>query len=162
MYDTKPLNTFDDDDLAHAANHCDPATRTTNPECRQLIWLPPGNPGGGLFSTAADLVLYLRYNMDTPPTLCAEPKLCDLYDALPIIHQRDESAPGGGQELGWQTSVLASGEKMTWNNGANGPFLSVIAYQKSPKRGVVLLSNNPAYSGQKLLSAAQTILMSAP
>jgi len=95
LSDTMPREDFTPSQEARAANHCSKNGPNTN--CVMLNWLPVGDPAGGLFSTAADMVKFLHYNMDDPPTPCdpsSDPR-CDLFAALPIIHHLYEAMPGG-------------------------------------------------------------------
>lgn len=137
MPDTVPLESFNGSQIARAAKHCSPATWTTNVNCQLLDWLPVGNPAGGLFSTASDMLTFLSYNAYGAP---GTPENSTLAAALPIIHQNYESYPGGGQELAWQNLILPTGELEHWKDGANGPFNSYLAYVTKPiTRMVVVL-----------------------
>jgi uncharacterized protein (TIGR03437 family) len=132
-----PLESFNGSQIARAAKHCSPATRTTNVNCQLLDWLPVGNPAGGLFSTASDMLAFLSYNAYGATGM---PANSTLAGALPIIHQNYESYPGGGQELAWQNLILPTGELEHWKDGANGPFNSYLAYVTKPiTRMVVVL-----------------------
>ena len=134
MPDTMPLESFTQSQVSRAAKHCDPATRSTNVNCQLLDWLPVGNPAGGLFSTLQDLMKFAAYNsgLAAPPTET-------LANVLPIVHQQYELAPGGGQELAWQTLNLVTGELDRWKDGANGPFRTWIAYTTGPLARAVVL-----------------------
>jgi hypothetical protein len=101
---------------------------TTNPNCQLLDWLPIGNPGGGLFSTASDMLAFLAYNAYSITSRPGYPVNPRLVNALPIIHQNYEMSLVGGQELAWQTLTLSTGELERWKDGAKGPFNSWIAY----------------------------------
>lgn len=84
MPDTVPLESFSASQIARAAKHCNPATRSSNVNCQLLDWLPVGNPGGGLFSTASDMLTFLSYNAyGTTGT----PSIPTLANAPPIVHQ---------------------------------------------------------------------------
>lgn len=137
MPDTVPLESFNGSQIARAAKHCSPATRTTNVNCQLLDWLPVGNPAGGLFSTASDMLTFLSYNAYGAT---GTPANSTLAGALPIIHQNYESYPGGGQELAWQNLILPTRELEHWKDGTNGPFNSYLAYVTTPiTRMVVVL-----------------------
>src|ERR1700722_961058 len=137
MPDTVPLESFNGSQIARAAKHCSPATRTTNVNCQLLDWLPVGNPAGGLFSPAVDMLTFLSYNAYGAT---GTPANSTLSGALPIIHQNYESYPGGGQELAWQNLILPTGEMEHWKDGANGPFNAYLAYATKPiTRMVVVL-----------------------
>ncbi len=146
---------------ARAANNC--TAGGPNTFCQLLPGLPVGNPGGGLFSTASDLVTFLRYNMGSLPPACIPSIVpCDLYRALPIIHTTYESSNGGSVQLGWQvTTMYECGQAfdLVWKDGANGPFRTWMGYIPSQHRGVVLLANSDAYDlahiGQRVLFGAQ-------
>ena len=136
MPDTVPLESFNGSQIARAAKHCSPATRTTNVNCQLLDWLPVGNPAGGLFSTASDMLTFLSYNAYGAT---GTPANSTLAGALPIIHQNYESYPGGGQELAWQNLILPTGELEHWKDGANGPFNSYLAYVTKPLTRMVVV-----------------------
>jgi CubicO group peptidase (beta-lactamase class C family) len=145
---------------ARAANHC--TASGSNTDCQLLNWLPVGNAAGGLFSTAADLVKFLQYNMSQPPTLCDSiVSPCDLYNALPIIHKTYDYSNGGPVQLAWQVKTVTScgvNVDLVWKDGANGPFRSWMGYLPSQHRGVVLLANADGFD---LPTIGQTILLTA-
>lgn len=160
MPDTMPLESFGQSQIARAASHCSPATRTTNVNCQLLDWLPVGNAAGGLFSTAVDILEFLSYNAygttGTPPN-------SRLANALPIIHQTYEHSPAGGQELGWQTLTLPTGEVEHWKDGDNGPFHSWVAYVAGPlTRMVVVLDNSGANNADLSKIVNQVLVGTGP
>src|SRR5579872_584674 len=157
MLDTMPLESFTQSQVSRAARHCDPATRTTNVNCQLLDWLPIGNPGGGLFSTTADLLKFAAYNSG----FTAQPSGA-LATALPVIHQNYEQSPTGGQELGWQNLTLLTGETEHWKDGANGPFNAWIAYTTAPlTRMIVLLDSSGQVLNIDLAEIAAQVLVGA-
>jgi hypothetical protein len=157
--DTVPLESFTADQVARAAKHCNPATRTTNVNCQLLDWLPVGNPAGGLFSTASDLLKFMSFNTWSS----ADPALAELAAALPVVHQTYESSPTGGQELAWQTSTLATGELERWKDGSNGPFNSWAAYTPAPlRRTIVLLDSSGSLNVDLSKIGYQVLLKSGP
>ena len=159
MADTVPLESFTADQVARAAKHCNPATRTTNVNCQLLDWLPVGNPAGGLFSTASDLLKFMSFNAWSS----ADPALAELAAALPVVHQTYESSPTGGQELAWQTSTLATGELERWKDGSNGPFNSWAAYSPAPlRRTIVLLDSSGSLNVDLSKIGYQVLLKSGP
>jgi CubicO group peptidase (beta-lactamase class C family) len=146
---------------SRAANNC--TASGANTDCQLLNWLPTGNPAGGLFSTASDLVKFLQYNMMTPPGVWCDPTLqpCDLYNAVPIIHTTYDHSNGGPVQLAWQVKTVTScgsNVDLIWKDGANGPFRSWMGYIPSQHRGVVLLANADGYD---LATIGQTILLTA-
>ncbi len=153
MPDTMPLESFGDSQIARAANHCSPATRATNVNCQLLGWLPVGNGAGGLFSTAQDMLLFLSYNAYGAPSNQR------LADALPIVHQKYESSPVGGQELGWQTVTLRTGELERWKDGSNGPFNSWVGYVGGSLPRMIVLLDNSVRSNADLGSIGAQILI---
>ena len=163
MPDTIPIESFTQSQVSRAANHCNPATLTTNPNCQLLDWLPIGNPGGGLFSTASDMLAFLAYNAYGTAGRPGYPVNPRLVNALPIIHQNYEMSPVGGQELAWQTVMLPTGELERWKDGANGPFNSWIAYVGAPfPRMIVLLDNSGASAGNLSAIATEVLVNTAP
>jgi CubicO group peptidase (beta-lactamase class C family) len=152
MPDTMPLESFGASQIARAANHCDPATRTTNVNCQLLDWLPVGNAAGGLFSTASDMLKFLSYNA------YGTSGSARLTAALPVIHQIYEQSPTGGQELAWQTKTLSTGEVEHWKDGANGPFNSWAAYVAAPQTRMVVVLDNSGASSLDLSAVATQIL----
>jgi uncharacterized protein (TIGR03437 family) len=152
MPDTVPLESFTPSQIARAANHCSPGTRATNTNCQLLNWLPVGNPGGGLFSTAQDMLQFLSYNAYGTTGASSNPVLTN---ALPIIHQNYENYPGGGQELGWQTVTLKTGELERWKDGSNGPFNSWVGYVRGPMtRMIVVLESGSTTVDMGMLGSA--------
>jgi CubicO group peptidase (beta-lactamase class C family) len=162
MPDTIPIESFSQSQISRAANHCDPATLTTNPNCQLLDWLPIGNPAGGLFSTASDMLTFLAYNAYGAAGRRGYAVNPRLGDALPIIHQNYEMSPVGGQELAWQTVTLLTGELERWKDGANGPFNSWVAYVETPfPRMIVLLDNSGASAGNLSAIATEVLVSTA-
>jgi uncharacterized protein (TIGR03437 family) len=151
MPDTVPLESFTESQIARAANHCSPATRATNANCQLLNWLPVGNSAGGLFSTAQDMLQFLSYNAYGTTGATDNPVLAK---ALPIVHQNYETYPAGGQELGWQTVTLKTGELEHWKDGSNGPFNSWVGYVTGPMtRMIVVLETGSTTVGLGALGA---------
>ncbi|HEY6346728.1 MAG TPA: serine hydrolase [Bryobacteraceae bacterium] len=153
--DTVPVESFTPSQVARAANHCDPATLATNVDCQLLDWLPVGNPAGGLFSTASDMLAFLAYNAYGD---AGRPPSASLASALPIIHQNYEFSPTGGQELAWQTVALETGELERWKDGANGPFNSWVAYVGGPLPRMIVLLDNSGSSAANLAAIGTRIL----
>jgi len=155
MQDTMPLESFGQSQIARAADHCSPATRTTNSNCQLLDWLPVGNAAGGLFSTAEDMLRFLSYNAygttGDPPNL-------PLANALPIVHQTYEHSPTGGQELAWQSVTLPTGELERWKDGSNGPFNSWVGYVTGPLTRMIVLLDNSGASGVDLGAIGAQVL----
>jgi uncharacterized protein (TIGR03437 family) len=152
MSDTIPLESFNFQQVARSANHCDPSTRATNINCQLLDWLPVGNPGGGLFSTADDMLKFASYN--AYGTLNQT-----LAKALPIVHQQYEKDPKGGQELGWETISLVTGELERWKDGSNGPFNAWIGYTTAPLTRAVVLFDKSGSLGVDLGKIGSQILI---
>jgi len=155
MPDTVPLESLTPAQVARAANHCNPATRTTNANCQLLDWLPIGNAGGGLFSTASDMLQFLSYNAYGTTV----PAASKLQAALPVIHQTYEHSTSGGQELGWQNFTLPTGEVYHWKDGSNGPFNSWSAYVGPPLARMVILLDNNSSNGLDLAAIAKQIII---
>jgi uncharacterized protein (TIGR03437 family) len=159
MPDTVPIESFNGSQIARAAKHCSPATLTTNVNCQLLDWLPVGNPAGGLFSTASDMLTFLSYNAyGTTGT----PANATLANALPIVHQNYESYPGGGQELAWQNSTLKTGELEHWKDGNNGPFNSFTAYVTQPLTRMVVVLEAGATGTDVSGIATQIMVQTGP
>src|SRR5205085_4746970 len=91
------------------------------------------------------------------------PAASKLASALPVIHQNYERSPTGGQELGWQTATLITGETEHWKDGSNGPFNSFSAYVTGPMtRMVVLLDNSGANAADLGAIATQILVNTGP
>ncbi len=155
MPDTVPLESFTASQVARAASHCDPATRSTNVNCQLLDWLPVGNPAGGLFSTAQDLLQFVSYNAYGNTTSTS------LLSALPVIHHNYEQYPGGGQELGWQTVTLVTGELERWKDGANGPFNTWVGYTSAPLTRMIVLLDKSGSLAVDLAGIGSQVLIGA-
>ena len=157
MPDTIPLESFTPSQVSRAAKHCDPKTRATNANCQLLDWLPVGNPGGGLFSTASDLLKFVAYNAYG----ATDPAAASLAAALPVIHKRYESYPQCGQELGWQSTTLVTGEVEHWKDGSDGPFNTWVGYMAGPLTRMVVLLDTSGSLNVDLGKMGSSILIGA-
>ncbi|WP_152353765.1 serine hydrolase domain-containing protein [Brachybacterium subflavum] len=86
-------------------------------------------PAGGIRSTAADLVTWVRSMMDG-----SNPGA----DGIRPTAQQDEKTSVG---VNWFTTALAGGGSAVWHNGETGGFHSFCGYSPEAERGWVLLSD---------------------
>jgi CubicO group peptidase (beta-lactamase class C family) len=101
---------------------------------------------GGLRSTVADMLRYLRANL--------APERTPLRGALESA-QRDWHRIGPDRTIGlaWPHR-LRPGRRLTWHHGATGGFLSVIAFDRAAGAGVIALANSGPLFGMPLDRAA--------
>ncbi|BDM71291.1 hypothetical protein HEK616_47780 [Streptomyces nigrescens] len=101
--------------------------RATGPVMQH--WLASGyTPAGDIWSTSEDLArLVLAELHGTAPGAEA---------AVP----RFDAAGAGKIGLGWYTTH-AQGREITWHDGSTGGFTSYMGFDRSGRRGVVILSN---------------------
>lgn len=103
-------------------------------------------PAGGIRSTIADMVKYLRCNMGEDPL----GKAC-------VNAQKPRADGPGGNRIGlvWMTGPHG----IIWHNGATGGFRSFIGVSADRKHGVVVLSNGVPVDdiGMHALDPAQPI-----
>lgn len=95
----------------------------------ERAWTANGTaPAGGIRSTAADLVLYARAQLDgtAPGAAALEPQWDD--------------GSGGRYGLAWITEEHG-GREITWHNGQTGGFWSMVALDRDAGHAVVMLSN---------------------
>lgn len=83
---------------------------------------------GGIRSTPADMMLYLRANLD-PEQLLDDSKTRALGEAIVLSH---------AEGLGWDS---APGATVTFKNGQTGGFSAWIVFNKSLELGFIVLSN---------------------
>lgn len=95
-------------------------------------------PAGGLKSTPADMVAYLKG------------QLANTTDAIRLGHTETfMENPGRGVAYGWMIFTLANGDHLYWHNGATGGSTSFCAF--IPERDVaVVVLNNSANSVDEL------------
>ncbi|PZR23961.1 MAG: hypothetical protein DI539_01850 [Flavobacterium psychrophilum] len=90
---------------------------------------------GALKSTATDLSLYLKANID---------------ESLPYIKNSHTVTFEQGQRAtayNWFIDTLKTGDKLVWHNGGTYGFSSFIGYLKDKKCGVVVLANSFSEGG---------------
>lgn len=92
------------------------------------------NPAGGIRSTLADMVLYLKANMT------------DAMPAIALSHKETFKAEKDAIGLGWFLYPV-KGDTLIWHNGGTGGFTSYTGYLKDSKAGVVVLSNSASQNG---------------
>ena len=95
----------------------------------ERAWTANGTaPAGGIRSTAADLVLYARAQLEgtAPGAAALEPQWDD--------------GSGGRYGLAWVVEEHGDRE-ITWHNGQTGGFWSMVALDRDAGRAVVMLSN---------------------
>lgn len=94
-------------------------------------WKLADTPGfGGIKSTMADMVLYLKANMD---------------NATPAIALSHKATFGKGENvvgLGWFLPTIKTGETVIWHNGGTFGFSSYMGYFKDKELGVIVMANS--------------------
>lgn len=97
---------------------------------RNGAWTMDGfAPAGGVRSTAADMVTWLRSMMDG-----SNPGADGVH---PTARQNGTTSVG----VNWFTTTLPGGTSATWHNGETGGFHSFCGFSPEAKRGWVLLSD---------------------
>lgn len=97
---------------------------------RSAAWTMDGfAPAGGVRSTAADMVAWVRSMMDG-----SNPGA----DGIRPTAQQDETTSVG---VNWFTTTLAGGGSAVWHNGETGGFHSFCGFSPEAERGWVLLSD---------------------
>ncbi|MBK0332310.1 beta-lactamase family protein [Brachybacterium sp. MASK1Z-5] len=97
---------------------------------RSAAWTMDGfAPAGGIRSTAADLVTWVRSMMDGSNAGA---------DGIRPTARQDEKTSVG---VNWFTTTLAGGGRAVWHNGETGGFHSFCGFSPEAKRGWVLLSD---------------------
>ena len=92
------------------------------------------NPAGGIRSTLADMVLYLKANM------------ADATPAIALSHKETFKEGEDSIGLGWFL-YPTKGDILVWHNGGTGGFTSYTGYLKDSKSGVVVLTNSASQNG---------------
>lgn len=92
-------------------------------------------PAGGLRSTVADMVRFLRANLDPGPTSLA----VVLEDAQ---RPRRPIVPSGETGLGWHLRE-EDATAVAWHNGGTGGFGGFVAMARKRGTGVAVLYNSP-------------------
>ena len=89
-------------------------------------------PAGGLVSTAADLVRFVRANLAPGETA--------LVEALELAQEpRGRAARGLSVGLGWLIAHRP-GTAVHWHNGGTWGFRSFAGFERERRRGVVVLA----------------------
>ncbi|HEX7049480.1 MAG TPA: sigma-70 family RNA polymerase sigma factor [Longimicrobiales bacterium] len=90
---------------------------------------------GALRSTAADLLRFLRIQLD--------PLSAPLHEAILLSREpRAPAGPNASVALGWHISTPPRGDTLYWHNGGTGGFRSFIGFMPDRGIGVVLLMNS--------------------
>lgn len=90
---------------------------------------------GALRSTANDMLKYISANAGLKQT--------DLRSAMELAHEPRFSAGSANMEIGLVWHILKKSEtKLIWHNGGTGGYRSFIGFDRSKRRGVVVLSNS--------------------
>ena len=92
-------------------------------------------PAGGLRSTVADMVRFLRANLDPGPTGLAVAQEDAQRPRLPIV-------PNGEIGLGWHLRE-EDATAVAWHNGGTGGFGGFVAMAPERGTGVAVLYNSP-------------------
>jgi D-alanyl-D-alanine-carboxypeptidase/D-alanyl-D-alanine-endopeptidase len=95
-------------------------------------------PAGGLRSTPADLMRFVRANLD--------PEQTSIAGALELAQRPNRRVRRGRVHvcLGWLRVKTKSGRWVTWHNGGTGGFRASVAFDREAAVGAVALSNSRA------------------
>jgi CubicO group peptidase (beta-lactamase class C family) len=113
-----------------------------------FIDLKEMQPAGGLRSTTADMLKYIRFQLD------------ESNPAVRMTHRETWEKPGeGGVGLNWQIEETAGGARYLWHTGGTFGFSSYVVLYPASGVGLVLLANESDGSAQRRLGeAAEKIL----
>lgn len=93
--------------------------------------------GGGILSTAEDMVLFAQAQFDTANK--------DLALTRNVTFDINEHMKIG---LGWHMLTLPSGQEVLWHNGGTGGYSSSMAVNMDNHTAVIVLSNLSAFSSE--------------
>ena len=104
-------------------------------------------PSFGLYSTADDLVRWLRVNLGDCPGGCSDDAVQTLALAQSVqVEGTALSDPGtlgqGAMALGWFVARAGDGTPILWHSGSTGGFNTYIALSRAHRWGVVALTNS--------------------
>ncbi|WP_084536590.1 serine hydrolase [Azospirillum halopraeferens] len=104
-------------------------------------------PSFGLYSTADDLVRWLRVNLGDCPGGCTADAVQTLALAQSVQVEgtalSDPGALGGGaMALGWFVARAGDGTPILWHSGSTGGFNTYMALSRAHRWGVVALTNS--------------------
>jgi len=103
---------------------------------------------GGLKSSIADMLLYLKANIN------------EINTDFSLSHQPTDQQEDFERGLAWMIQPLDN-ETVIWHNGGTGGFRSYCGFIKSKKAGVILLSNSSASVDEAGLELLRNIIYSA-
>ena len=107
-------------------------------------------PAGGLRSTTADLLKYIRFQLD------------ESNPALRMTHRETWEKPGqGAVGLNWQIDQTAGGARYLWHTGGTFGFSSYVVLYPDSGVGLVLLANESDGSAQRRLAEAAAQILGA-
>ena len=105
-------------------------------------------PAGGIRSDAADMMRYLRAQLDPPAR--------ELAQAVALQHQPEADADGGKIALNW---MIEPSNGIYWHNGGTGGFASYAFFQPERKlAGVVLVNRSSALADALGMQIASLLL----
>ena len=105
-------------------------------------------PAGGIRSDAADMMRYLRAQLDPPAGKLAQ--------AVALQHQPEADADGGKIALNW---MIEPTNGVFWHNGGTGGFTSYAFFQPDRKlAGVVLVNRSSALADALGMQIASLLL----
>jgi D-alanyl-D-alanine-carboxypeptidase/D-alanyl-D-alanine-endopeptidase len=110
---------------------------------------PAMQPSFGLYSTADDMLRWLRVNLGdcTVAPACDEPSLATLALAQSVqVDGRSLRDPGtlghGAMALGWFVAWAADGTPILWHSGSTGGFNAYMALSRAHGWAAVALTNS--------------------
>ena len=112
------------------------------------LFFPPGpygDPAGGLYSTAVDMLTWLSFSMGLSGTPALDAARPLLYDTPSLTRPRDDpSDPTRRIGLGWRLDIAGSGAPRTtcvYKNGESRGFSAQMVFLKGRGTGAFLLLN---------------------
>ncbi|HEY0834858.1 MAG TPA: serine hydrolase [Azospirillum sp.] len=108
---------------------------------------PAMQPSFGLYSTADDLLTWLRVNLGDCPGGCGDDAVGTLALAQTVqVEGRALADPGtlgqGAMALGWFVAAAADGTPIYWHSGSTGGFNAYMAFSRAHRWAVVTLNNS--------------------
>jgi serine-type D-Ala-D-Ala carboxypeptidase/endopeptidase len=115
----------------------------TEPAERSIM-LPGHDPSGGLFTSPADMMRWLRFSMSDPAARCsASADICELHRALATVKFPRAFDDIGALGLAWHVYELGSmcSPRVYWKGGSTPGYRTYVGFVPSEQVGVFVMSN---------------------